>query len=66
MQYFCVHERVSFCTEKLFEFMNSISFLFVISEAVKLKPSVIEVALKNKAALVRRVPRSRPEAPLQG
>ncbi len=36
------------------------------SEACKLKPSIIEVGLKNKAALVRKVPRARPEAPLQG
>ena len=35
-------------------------------EAVKLKPSVIELMLKNKAQMVRKVARSNPTAPLQG
>ena len=36
------------------------------TEACKLQPSVIEVGLKNKAMMVRKVARRHLEAPLQG
>lgn len=36
------------------------------TEAWKLQPSVIEVGLKNRANMVRKVPRIHPDAPLQG
>ncbi len=36
------------------------------TEAVKLQPSVIEVGLKNKANMVRKVAKRNSQAPLQG